>query len=839
MAWYGGSRQSGNGEAGQRDHRGPPAGANREQLAGSSGSNGSEGVAAIYNPFYTGTPRTPVNTSKHTLIDRQEIIRRIKSKESRPSSPELERTSSRDGTLKRPTTPILSTTLVADDRPCSLETNKSLGMQIERPRSALHRGDFTNKEDAQSAFHRFGDATTDDSTRPFATSPVAPWHPDFPAPIFRQVRPEHCRPPTPPGQSLRQPSRPRAISHASLASSFVYKLPTSPLVQASRPDTPDLERRSSRSPDKARRHTFSPPYMQHTQTVTTYPASARQPPQLRSERAFPYQAHQPRRSLNGFQSLPHTHAALRTRRPSLAESALHHAPMVGSYEESILRGRMSTTPSKPLNFVAQIGVLGKGDCRPSLRCPPHVIVPFPAVFYSYPSAANVTDQPSPYVGLIDLENTLPNPGPSLERQRRTLHRAESSRTGSHNHDERSASEGHQNHQRKKQKRNHRSRSASPKAKTPPGGSYRIPPQGQLQIILKNPNKTAVKLFLVPYDVSDMMPGQKTFIRQRCYSAAGPVIDMPLSARRNLGTDRPEAALNTSEDGDMNEKPVLRYLIHLNLCCVAKGRYFLYKAVRVVFANRVPDGKESLRCEVQMPGPRYSAYKPAQDSNVGAAAPTDAERRRSEVDPSSSTSPTLAVYEQGRDDAGQQSGRIWPPASSPSRRRFAAQSLPASEHGLRFGSGAMPALPYPCDIQRPVRLVESRGLVGWQQREASSDGMELDSEQSHETQSPRSLYSPAIGQQHGQVDGSEMDTDPACLLEFAKPSSRAMYSKSTAPLMPFRSRGEVQGLDNPFTFERDRSREPKPGARSESLLARRLKDLAMRCDGDSDQRQTDG
>jgi hypothetical protein len=35
---------------------------------------------------------------------------------------------------------------------------------------------------------------------------------------------------------------------------------------------------------------------------------------------------------------------------------------------------------------------------------------------------------------------------------------------------------------------------------------------------------------------------------------------------------------------------------------------LYKSIRVVFANRVPDGKEKLRNEIQLPEPRYSAYK---------------------------------------------------------------------------------------------------------------------------------------------------------------------------------------------------------------------------------------
>ncbi|KAJ4289178.1 hypothetical protein N0V90_011520 [Kalmusia sp. IMI 367209] len=119
----------------------------------------------------------------------------------------------------------------------------------------------------------------------------------------------------------------------------------------------------------------------------------------------------------------------------------------------------------------------------------------------------------------------------------------------------------------------------------------FPQQGQLQIVIKNPNKTAVKLFLVPYDLSDMEAGQKTFIRQRSYSA-GPIIDMPLSTRNNLGTDRPEAALSHSDDP--NDRPILRYLIHLHICCPSKGRYYLYKSIRVVFANRVPDGKEKLR-----------------------------------------------------------------------------------------------------------------------------------------------------------------------------------------------------------------------------------------------------
>ena len=289
--------------------------------------------------------------------------------------------------------------------------------------------------------------------------------------------------------------------------------------------------------------------------------------------------------------------------------------MVGSYEESILRGRMSTTPSRPLNFIAQIGVLGRGKCKPQLRCPPHAIIPFPAVFYSYGQTAArrssiSEDSPSPYVGLIDLEHSS-----QLNEPRKGNHRKQRQTTPS-DFDERQqarndADQGTANRAGQRKREKMRRRSASPKG--PPGGSYRIPQQGQLQIVLKNPNKTAVKLFLVPYDLSDMAPGTKTFVRQRSYSA-GPIIDMPISTRKNLGTDRPEAALSTSDDP--NERPVLRYLIHLHICCPSKGRYFLYKSIRVVFANRVPDGKERLRNEIQLPEPRYSTYKPSRDSNVG-------------------------------------------------------------------------------------------------------------------------------------------------------------------------------------------------------------------------------
>lgn len=275
-----------------------------------------------------------------------------------------------------------------------------------------------------------------------------------------------------------------------------------------------------------------------------------------------------------------------------------HASLVGSYEESILRGRMSTTPSKPLDFLAQIGVLGLGNCQASLRCPSHVTLPFPAVFYSYASTAhgrtNSEDGPSPYVGQIDLENGLPNPENANRAKRKIQSRYSDRRPAEEDDDIDMEVEDavlDRSEERRKQVSRQKRGTRSPKA--PPGGSYRIPEKGQLQIIIKNQNKTAVKLFLVPYDLAGMEPGTKTFIRQRSYSA-GAIIDNVPDAKDNVGP---------------LDRPILRYLVHLHICCPAKGRYFLYKTIRVVFANRVPDGKEKLRNEATYPEPRFSPYKP--------------------------------------------------------------------------------------------------------------------------------------------------------------------------------------------------------------------------------------
>ena len=496
---------------------------------------------------------------------------------------------------------------------------------VERTRSALHTGDFTGDATHITNFsHDFSTREEITNTSPFlGTSPTSPWYTPIsplPSPIRKDPRafPQHG-----PNTENRRPTlRDRAPSLQSHSSFFVFRPPTSPLVQQSNNNDEDLSPiERCNSPDKAnRRHTLPPHCMPSYKSLhnehapISSPQPACQAPFLRREVTVPYQTHRARRSSISNWSLqastsPQTPSFLRSRRPSISSEAspLQHASMVGSYEESILRGRMSTGPSKPLDFTAQIGALGKGNCRP--KYPAHVTVPFPAVFYSWNGGigrnlASMDDEPSPYVGHIDLENSLP---PDQAKEKRRKQRGTTaaddidiSGDAESNNELEIVTVNHDIKGREKRKR----RAPSPKA--PLGGSYRIPKTGQLQIMIKNPNKTAVKLFLVPYDLEGMEAGTKTFIRQRCYSA-GPIVETPL-------TSGPISHLSqSSTKADPRAKSTLRYLIHLNICCPSKGRYYLYQHIRVVFANRVPDNKESLKNEIQLPEPRYSTYKQTRNS----------------------------------------------------------------------------------------------------------------------------------------------------------------------------------------------------------------------------------
>ncbi|EXJ63887.1 hypothetical protein A1O7_00222 [Cladophialophora yegresii CBS 114405] len=413
--------------------------------------------------------------------------------------------------------------------------------------------------------------------------------------------------------------RARAPSLGSgLSSSFVMRIPTSPLVHAINNPTLDFSPKDSprlSTGKTARRRTMPPNVFESLRMSPAEPAApsfSRPSPHgqgLRDSGGSFSPGHRMRRSLSSFTYQPATPPQIppwtRQRRTSLAAdmSPRQRASMVGSFEESILRGRMSTPASKPLDFVAQIGVMGKGDCPARLKCPAHVTVTFPAVFYNYPSANSSRsisdDNPSPYVGSIDLERNLKASEPRRRSQRSQASLNPEELAAEITKPENTAI----GRALAKETRDRQEKNLVSQRKIPPGGAYRVPQKGQLQVIIKNPNKTAVKLFLVPYDLEDMLPGTKTFVRQRSYST-GPILE--------AATLEKQAALAALDP--LSAKDILRYLIHIKFCCTAKGYFYLYDTIRVVFANRAPDGTEKLRNEVQLPDPRFSPYKPTTGSH---------------------------------------------------------------------------------------------------------------------------------------------------------------------------------------------------------------------------------
>ncbi|KAF9185418.1 hypothetical protein BGZ51_003948 [Haplosporangium sp. Z 767] len=321
---------------------------------------------------------------------------------------------------------------------------------------------------------------------------------------------------------------------------------------------------------------------------------------------------------------PSRHSQLR--RSSLTPSSVPHGDLfgslVGSYEESILSGRMSTLPSKPLIFTAQIGVLANQDykdCPPKLRCPKHVQLEFPAVFYDYESSSrhqlghhqhhhhsqshlhthhsqhhHHSSHSAQFKGAHSFGHYTPispsshslgsyassptlNSYFSAAAATANLSSSHGSVPGSVSntltHTLPTANDDPILPYVGNLDLDSGFRGARRFARMP--GGMRIPLRGQVQVMIKNPNKTVVKVFLVPYDFTDMPAGTKTFLRQKYYST-GP------------GMGPTTTTTNTKGGG------TLRYAIHLQFCCPAPGYVYLYRSIRVVFANRVPDGKESLR-----------------------------------------------------------------------------------------------------------------------------------------------------------------------------------------------------------------------------------------------------
>ncbi|BGO98569.1 hypothetical protein RTG_00908 [Rhodotorula toruloides ATCC 204091] len=218
---------------------------------------------------------------------------------------------------------------------------------------------------------------------------------------------------------------------------------------------------------------------------------------------------------------------------SSVASATPCASFVGSFEDSLLSGRMSSRPSPPFPFVASIGVLGSSDAPLRLRCPAHLHIPFEAVFY--PSSGEAIT--SPYVGTVDIEghyfSLLSAPSASSDSR-----------------------------------------------KIPKFPGYQVPARGQIQLVLKNSQQTAFKPFLIPYDLSGLErggAGGRTFLRQKSYSVEGTDDKGKLRFAVHLVFCSPPAS-SSKKSGKDGSTP----------------KYYLYRSIRLVFASRGLDLSDKLR-----------------------------------------------------------------------------------------------------------------------------------------------------------------------------------------------------------------------------------------------------
>ncbi|CAF0826671.1 unnamed protein product [Didymodactylos carnosus] len=116
----------------------------------------------------------------------------------------------------------------------------------------------------------------------------------------------------------------------------------------------------------------------------------------------------------------------------------------------------------------------------------------------------------------------------------------------------------------------------------PKRGYHTPTKGTVQLALFNPNQTVVHIFLISYDLTDMPPDHRTFIRQR--------------------------HLCVPENGDQT-KGNLRYLAHLRFVTSQTGKLYLHADIRLIFARNKIDyddhlGKHKYITTNDLPAPRY-------------------------------------------------------------------------------------------------------------------------------------------------------------------------------------------------------------------------------------------
>ncbi|CAF1053681.1 unnamed protein product [Adineta steineri] len=131
----------------------------------------------------------------------------------------------------------------------------------------------------------------------------------------------------------------------------------------------------------------------------------------------------------------------------------------------------------------------------------------------------------------------------------------------------------------------------------PKRGYHTPTKGTITLALLNPNGTAVHLFLILYDLSDMPPDHRTFIRQR-------IVVMPENTDDNIKNKQ-----SSSSKGN------LRYLAHIRFVTSQTGKLYMHSDIRLIFARnkldydeRTAGGKAQLVTLTDTPTPKYWSRK---------------------------------------------------------------------------------------------------------------------------------------------------------------------------------------------------------------------------------------
>ncbi|CAO1615530.1 unnamed protein product [Parajaminaea phylloscopi] len=336
--------------------------------------------------------------------------------------------------------------------------------------------------------------------------------------------------------------------------------------------------------------------------------------------------HGPRRASSSQQGRPF-------RRASMNLSTSPTPNLIGSYSESLLSGRMSTTPSMPFPFLAELGVMGGADGH----TPRHLKLGFEACFYALPDGGgqhpNRSAAPRSFSSSYALTGSASPSDLPTHRTAATAAATHAPYVGTIDLD---------CHYYGCLDAVIESGGATVPPKLP---GYAVPSRGHIQLLIKNPHiNSPVKLFLIPFDLRDMPAGTKTFIRQKIFleePSSGSASTPPRNKRHSLGNMLPVGPPSPS-------KQTLRYAVHLQFAALPGDRVrnledgeaatgphrrkklpefrvapvasvdgetdgldpapqiFLHKSIRVVFSPRPPDKEERLCTYVETPAGRDSS-----------------------------------------------------------------------------------------------------------------------------------------------------------------------------------------------------------------------------------------